>query len=162
MKKKKRRKEIEVEDIDITSLLDILVILLVFLLQSFNDGALKVDLVNDLNIPFSTLTNNTTFGPTVQVDKNKNVFIEGSLMGTIDKINNSKVKKTFVKFIESNKVMFSKPIKDDAGNDQDRDPRKLVNILLDKTLVYKDIQKVLDICAESEFKKFKLIVQGDE
>ena len=40
--RKKRLASTEVEDVDITSLLDILVILLVFLLTSFNDSELSV------------------------------------------------------------------------------------------------------------------------
>ncbi|MGH1469517.1 MAG: hypothetical protein ACRBBP_11715, partial [Bdellovibrionales bacterium] len=51
--KRKKKRNYEVEDIDITSLLDILVILLVFLLKSFNDSDLTLDLVNELALPYS-------------------------------------------------------------------------------------------------------------
>lgn len=47
---KRKRRESE---LDITSLLDILVILLVFLLKSYNSSELKVNVVDNLNLPSS-------------------------------------------------------------------------------------------------------------
>ena len=73
--RKKRKQNNDAEELDITALLDILVILLVFLLKSFNDSDLTVDLVNELSLPYSMSRTAGHHGVILQVNKKGNVFI---------------------------------------------------------------------------------------
>ena len=70
MKKKfARKKEREAVDVDITSLLDILTILLVFLLMSYNASDLQLDLTKNLEMADSNAREMTKFAPVLQVNK---------------------------------------------------------------------------------------------
>ena len=80
---KRYRRNTDVEDIDITSLLDILVILLVFLLKSFNDSELSVELANELSLPYSLSRVAGHDGTILQVNARKQVFLNSSVIGDI-------------------------------------------------------------------------------
>ncbi len=146
--KKRKRRNIEIEELDITSLLDILVILLVFLLKSFNDSDLKVDLINELSLPISKIQKTTTYGPVLQVNNQNNVYLNNKLLGEVETLDYQTLKVEL-------EIVSKKSI-------QKKMPEGLINILLDKKMFYKDIQKLMDICALAGYTKYKLIVQGDE
>src|SRR3989339_683235 len=70
-------------ELDITSLLDILVILLVFLLKSYNASDLKLDLLGKIELPDSvsrTLGNDSVI---LQVNRDKKVWINNVYAGDI-------------------------------------------------------------------------------
>ena len=70
-------------ELDITSLLDILVILLVFLLKSYNASDLKLELMSKIFLPDSisrTLGNDAVI---IQVDKNKKIWVDHKPIGQI-------------------------------------------------------------------------------
>ena len=58
-------------DVDITSLLDILTILLVFLLQSYNSSGVVINVPKEIEIPKSSSETLNTFGVNVQVSKSQ-------------------------------------------------------------------------------------------
>ena len=76
----KKKKEL---DIDITSLLDILVILLVFLLKSYNASDLKLDLVKNLVVPNSKARTLGNHAIIVQVDADKTMYVNKKKIGKI-------------------------------------------------------------------------------
>ena len=81
--KNNSRSRLKFDELDITSLLDILVILIVFLLKSFNDSDLSIDLVNELSLPYSMSRVGAEDGLIVQVNKKYNVFINNDLLGNL-------------------------------------------------------------------------------
>src|SRR5690554_4377439 len=84
MKKRFHRRKINDEvDVDITSLLDILTILLVFLLQSYNSSDLKLDLEKNVNLADSKAREITKFAPVVQVTRDSEVYLNNKSLGRL-------------------------------------------------------------------------------
>ena len=67
IRKRIKRKKMSPVDIDITSLLDILVIMLVFLLKSYNSSGVVLNVPKNLKLPTSESQNINTYGVIVQV-----------------------------------------------------------------------------------------------
>ena len=70
-----RRKKDKVIDIDITSLLDILTILLVFLLQSYNSSGVTINVPKGIELPRSASESLNNFGVNIQVSKT-NIWVD--------------------------------------------------------------------------------------
>ncbi len=161
----KKKKEL---DIDITSLLDILVILLVFLLKSYNPSDLKLDLTKNLELPESTSLLHGNQSVTIQVNKSRSVFINNKEIGRIPKTGSN------IKFLEKKlkemKEQGDKELKEFKSKNLssvDKDllkskerSNKQINIVLDQTLSYSDMQKVMHASATAGFPKFKFIVKA--
>ena len=148
--RRKSKKSTEVEEIDITSLLDILVILLVFLLKSFNDSDLTVDLANELALPYSIMRGNAADGVTLQVNKRRNVFLNGKAIGNLDSTRTTQ--QLGANLIDAGKKLENKKMKTPY----------LINLVFDKGLKYDSISKVMELSAENGFGKYKLIIQGED
>ena len=147
-------------ELDITSLLDILVILLVFLLKSYNASDLKLDLLGKIELPDSvsrTLGNDSVI---LQVNRDKKVWINNVYAGDIqtgeervdfiyDKLD--EIKKEKDKTADNMRVLASAM----------KDHNKQINIVLDKTLSYKTLRKVMHTAALAGYPEFKFIVQGN-
>ena len=148
--RRKSRKNTEVEEIDITSLLDILVILLVFLLKSFNDSDLSVDLANELALPYSIMRGNAADGVTLQVNKKKNVFLNGKAIGNLDSARTTE--QLEMSLTNEGKKLEVKKLKTPF----------LINLVFDKGLKYDSISRIMELSAENGFGKYKLIIQGED
>lgn len=149
IKKKKLRGD--VEDVDITSLLDILVILLVFLLKSYNTSLLDVKLMDNLALPISdskTFGNNTV---TIQVNKEKKVWIDGDFVG----------------FWGSSDHKIMKALKKgqtrDLANKEEINPKKrgkTVNLVFDESLNFGVVDSIMEIANNAGLGNFKFIVKA--
>ncbi len=156
MKIRKKRKSSQVEEIDITSLLDILVILLVFLLRSFNDSELSVDIANELALPYSVSRAGAQHGIILQVNQQKNIFINTDIVGNL---NDGETLNT----LKSELLKRYKIKKDQVdSNKQKKEESFLINLIFDRGLTYETINDVMTTAAESGFGKYKLIIQGQE
>lgn len=145
----------EVEEFDITSLLDILVILLVFLLKSFNESELTLDLVNELALPYSQSRIQAESGIIVQVNSKREIYLNEKRLGTIYGRGLTKLEKSLrAEFRVSNKKLKAKGLKTTDN--------KLVNLVFDQGLSYLNIHKVLDVASDSGYGQYKLIVQAPE
>jgi biopolymer transport protein ExbD len=161
----KKKKEV---DVDITSLLDILVILLVFLLKSYNPSDLKLDVKNNLSMPKSTSKKLGNMSVTIQVAKDRKVYVNNKEIGRISK---SASNISFLaKELKKQREIDAKSIKDYAkrsvaSNDQvlkkKKESQKQVNIVMDKSLSYAVMQKVMHTSATAGYPKFKFIVMGN-
>jgi biopolymer transport protein ExbD len=155
MKKKfHRKREREVVDVDITSLLDILTILLVFLLKSYNASDLKLDLTKGLEMAESNSKHMTRFAPVVQVNKEAKVFLNNKEIGRMPAsgvmpILTQKLKEERTKTEEKNKV-----------NKQQYNP-DLVNLVFDKEMDYQVVQRIMHDSALAGYSQFKFIVKGN-
>ena len=149
--KNNSRSRLKFDELDITSLLDILVILIVFLLKSFNDSDLSIDLVNELSLPYSMSRVGAEDGLIVQVNKKYNVFINNDLLGNLkDDGTLSQLKEKLLTIYKEKKEESKK----EGG--------ELINLVFDQDLQYKEINEIMKVSAASGFGKYKLIIQGVE
>ena len=149
-----RRRERQEIDVDNTSLLDILTILLVFLLKSYNASDLKLDVTKGLEMADSTSTYMTRFAPVVQVNKEAKVFLNNKEIGRLPAsgemtILTNKLKEERAKTEENNKI------KKQQYN------AELVNLVFDKEMDYQVVQRVMHDSALAGYSQFKFIVKGN-
>ena len=81
--KRNRNVQTSVEEFDITSLLDILVILLVFLLTRYDANDFRINLTNNLELPMAFQKAFVRKGEVLQVNANSTVFLNGEVVGSI-------------------------------------------------------------------------------
>lgn len=144
------RKEKGVMDIDITSLMDIMVILLVFLLKSYNPSDLFVDLTKDISIPASASKELGENSIIVKMDKQKRIFIDQKEIKVKDEL----VELLKVKMVELKKYkeLYKKAEKGETTY--------LLNLVMDEGLTYQDFKGIMDMAALAGFNQYKFIVKG--
>jgi biopolymer transport protein ExbD len=151
-----RRKNREAVDVDITSLLDILTILLVFLLKSYNASDLKLDLQRNLEMADSDARAMTRYAPVVQVNKEAKVFLNNKEIGRLpasgEMLLLTEALKKAKKGIEIDNQ--KKPSNQQTNID-------LVNLVFDKEMDYAIVQRVMHDSALAGYSQFKFIVKGN-
>jgi len=155
MKKKFQRKRIrEGVDVDITSLLDILTILLVFLLKSYNASDLKLDLTQGLEMAQSESKAMTRFAPVIQVNKEAMVFLNNKSIGRIP--------------ASGSMTMLTQKLKEEREKLETQNqgkktahPSELVNLVFDKEMDYQYVQRIMNDSALAGYSQFKFIVKGN-
>lgn len=157
-----RRKKKSFE-IDITSLLDILVILLVFLIKNYNASGIVLNVPKGIELPTSKSQSLNTSGIIVQVspttiwvedkivlEAQKDTLAEDRTGRRIIPLFNELVKrKEIIKQIEKS----SPNAKKFSG---------VVNLVVDKTIKYSYIKKLMYTAAEAGFGKYKFVVMTQE
>lgn len=164
IRKRIRRGKKEALDLDITSLLDILVILLIFLLKSYNSSGLVFDVNKDIVLPTSASISINTPGTIVQVspttilvdsevvldteNQPPNVYDQGQrrILPLFDKLVQ---KREEIKVVKT-AIPDSKPF---SG---------VVNFVIDKTIGYNYLKKIMYTAGEAGYFKFNLVVLGEE
>lgn len=159
-----RRRKRSVFDIDITSLLDILTILLVFLIQSYNSSGVTINVPDGIVLPSSSSESLNSQGVNIQVSANKIWVDDTEVLNTEilpDQIYDQggrrivplynelvKVKETIKRseLLSPNAVKFS----------------GIANLVVDKTLKYSYVKKIMFTCAEAGFKDFKFVVMNQK
>lgn len=148
---KKQRRAKEPMDIDITSLLDVLVILLVFLLKSYNASDLKLNLVKDLVVPKSDARILGHHAVIVQVDTNKKLYLNNEQIGNVEATTE-----------QSNLLNALKDLRKET---ETREPatkgEKKINLVFDQDIPYKVMKSIMHTSAMAGYTEFKLIVQGN-
>lgn len=133
-------------DIDITSLLDVLVILLVFLLKSYNASDLKLTMVDKLNVAPSRSQKLGNHHAVIHVNSESYIWVENKKIG---QINDRTLASVGNELIEVSRKKKSK--KDTL----------VINLVIDEKLKYNVVKKIMNTAADSGFGKFNLIVRGD-
>lgn len=149
-----RRKKMKEVDVDITSLLDILVILLVFLLKNYNASDLKLDLVKGINLPNSSSRELGHYAAIIQVNKDHMISINNKELGNL-----------------KNYSMTVGPLFEALEKIKNEDKKKLdgkeesmlrnVNIVLDKDIEYYNMKKIMHTASLVGYVNFKFIVKGN-
>ena len=164
IRNRKRRYKKGTMELDITSLLDILVILLVFLLKSFNSSGVVFNISRDIDIPKSESISNNTSGVIVQVSTEK-IWVDDKI------ILNSLKKRRGVYDHQGRRII---PLYNELVNKKEviqrvqkssRNAKKfsgIVNLIVDKTIKYNYMKKLLYTCAEAGFKQYKFIVMNEQ
>jgi len=152
-----RRKEREVVDVDITSLLDILTILLVFLLKSYNASDLKLDLTKNLEVADSDSRHMTRYAPVVQVNNEAKVFLNNKEIGRLPASGEMMILTSALK---------EEKVKQEAANAKKAISQKtntdLVNLVFDKDMDYQVVQRVMHDSGMAGYSQFKFIVKGNQ
>lgn len=157
MKKKfTRHKEREAVDVDITSLLDILTILLVFLLKSYNASDLKLDLQKNLEMADSDARTMTRYAPVVQINKEAKVFLNNKEIGRLPASGEMPV---LTEALKKAKMGIEADNKKKPANQQTN--TELVNLIFDKDQDYAIVQRVMHDSALAGYSQFKFIVKGN-
>ncbi len=157
MKKKfARKREREAIDVDITSLLDILTILLVFLLKSYNASDLKLDLQRNLEMADSDTRAMTRYAPVVQVNKEARVFLNNKELGRLPASGEMAV---LTNALKKAKQGIEADNQKKAANQQTN--TELVNLIFDRDMDYAVVQRVMHDSALAGYSQFKFIVKGN-
>ena len=160
---KKLKREKEPMEVDITSLLDILTILLVFLLQSYNASDLTLDVAEKIELPKSKSEAYGHASVIVQVGKDYDLWINNHKIGKAsasgDKIEILydellKEKEKEKKELEQSRTVAS-------ANGKAPEEKKTINLVLDQSIPYEVMKKVMHTSALAGYPEFKFIVQGN-
>lgn len=153
--KKSKREKKEDMDLDITSLLDVLVILLVFLLKSYNASDLKLNLIKDLVVPGSDARTLGHTAVTVQVSRDKKIFVNNKEIGlAVSKGENTAL-------LEKLKELKALEEGRSVASDSEKKKIKNINLVFDEELPYEFMKNVMHTSATAGFIEFKFIVQGN-
>jgi biopolymer transport protein ExbD len=158
---KRRKKSNSVFEIDITSLLDILTILLVFLLQSYNSSGVIINVPKDIELPRSASESLNNFGVNVQVSKTQ-IWVDDKEVLNSEIVDQSQIfdeggrrivplYNELVKIKET--IKQSEKLSPDAKKFSG-----IANLVVDKSLKYNYLKKVMHTCATAGFKEFKFVV----
>ena len=149
MRRQRRKKE--PLDIDITSLLGILVIMLVFLLKSYNASDLKLDVAKGIQLAKSQSTTLGHHAITIQISQKQEIWVNHKSLG--QDINYEKLNNELKAFAQTEKKEEKKA---KAENE------KMINVVFDQELAYSEVKNVMRVVATNGFNNFKFIVKGEE
>lgn len=167
--KKKKRTKKEALDIDITSLLDILTILLVFLLKSYNASDLTLSTVKKVTLPKSSTKSLGSLSTLIQVDSDYKVWIDRKVIGRISTRSSETVDFLFIRLKkikkqdESNMKNLEREVASISTKtlaDRKKQTMRRINLVMDQSLPYGIIRKVMHTAASAGYPEFKFIVQG--
>ncbi len=162
----KKRAQSSPGELDITSLLDILVILLVFLLQNYHITKIEIDLKNNVNIPFSITQSHGINAAVIQVTKDKEVWFNKIYIGNLEQGSSVylKLRDTLIAHKKGLGPELKAPASAPEGDlnlDELREIRHSVNLVFDEGLNYAIMKNVMNAAAGSGFPKFKFIVRSE-
>ena len=149
----KRRKAPEALDIDITSLLDILVIMLVFLLMNYNASDLKLDVVKQLEMADSESTRITHYAPVIQVNGEETIFLDMKEISRMPAGEGPALLALEQALKAKHDELPEKERKAEEG--------ALINLVFDRETDYTKIEKIMSTSAKVGFTQFKFIVRGE-
>lgn len=167
LRKNRKKKDME---LDINSLLDILVILLVFLLKSYSASQVEIKVPKNLSIPTSKSEDYGHQIPTILVTKDGTIFVnkeeivkkgerkvdgEGKIVQLFEKLNEIKQK-------NDKRFAAVKKSEEEKGNKESEKSLlgKSVNLVFDQDLDYGEMQYIMHTSSFSGYGKFKLLVQA--
>lgn len=165
MKPGKRRPKKEPIDVDITSLLDILVIMLVFLLKSYNASSLNLDVVRELELSGSKSDILGEEAVIVQLNKEQKLFINNTFLTDLSP-GKGEIPELLTKLKEIKDNDLNKKEAQEAVAIQDNtvDPKKKrrpINLVFDKKTPYINIQRIMHTASVAGHDQYKFIVQGE-
>lgn len=159
-----RRGKKPLVDIDITSLLDILVIMLVFLLKSYNSTGIILNVPKDITLPTSNSQDVNTSGVVVQVSPNT-IWVDDQVVLQKDETKGRIYDYGGRRIIPLFNELVRKKDTVKQVSKTTPDAKKfsgIVNLIVDKSIKYSEVKKVLFTAAEAGYKSYKFVVLGEE
>jgi len=155
-----RRKKEQVFDIDITSLLDILTIMLVFLLQSYNSSGVMINVPKEIELPRSSSETLNNFGVNIQVSKTQ-IFVDDAEVISADTPEDQRFDEGGRRIVPLYNELVK--IKETIKQSEKLSPQAkkfsgIANLVVDKSLKYNYLKRVMYTCAAAGFKEFKFVV----
>jgi biopolymer transport protein ExbD len=142
-KKFNRRGKKEFEELDITSLLDVLVILLVFLLKSYSSSSFELITPENLLAPQSLSLKEGIKNPTVKITSEGDIYLEEKLLSNINQDSQ-------LSALKGELISLDEKAKDN------------LNLLIDRSVKFKTIDKSVKVASVVGIKKISLIVRHKE
>lgn len=163
LRKKFSRKTKSSFDVDITSLLDILIILLFFLLKNYNTTGVLQSIPKEIALPFSESSTPSINGVLVQASKNS-IWVDDKKIYE----NKSDSKETSFPLVAGEIIplydeLVKKREKIQQLEEVTEEAQKftgLVSLVVEKSLRYSEVKKLMSTCASAGFMKFKLSVNS--
>lgn len=157
-----RRKRNNVFDIDITSLLDILTILLVFLLQSYNSSGTQINVPKDIDLPKSASESLNSFGVNVQVSKTQ-IWVDDTEVVNTENTNAAQIydeggRRIVPLFDQLVKIKNTVQQTAKLGPEGGEKFTGTANLIVDKSLKYNYLKRIMYTCAAAGYKEFKFVV----
>jgi len=152
-----RRKKSIVE-VDITSLLDILVILLVFLLRSYDSTGVILNVPEDISLPKSASQSINKTGVIVQVSPSKIWVDDKEVLSSSKGTPRGKIIYPLYNELVTKKNQIKRIARTTPNADKFSG---VVNLVIDKTLKYNYVKKLMHTCAEAGYGKYKFVVMGE-
>jgi biopolymer transport protein ExbD len=151
----KRQKKEKVSELDITSLLDVLVILLVFLLKSYSATGELAKIPKGVTLPKSDSQTLNNPGVIVQASKSQIWVDDKEIEGQ-----NINQKITNLYNILESKKQTVQNIQKSAKNAVKFTGK--VNLVLDKDIKYNYLRSILKVAADAGYQTYQFIVSGQE
>lgn len=162
IRNRKRRAKQGTMDLDITSLLDILVVILIFLLKSYSTSNVIINVPEEIKLPKSASKTINEEGITLQVSANK-IFVDDVKVADLKESSylydqgglrliplfNELVRK------RENTQNLNRSIE---GASQFNG---MVNLVMDKSVKYDFLRKLMFTCGEAGFVRFKFVVLAE-
>lgn len=161
---KKRKKARELVDVDITSLLDILVILLVFLLRSYNSSGITMNVPQGIELPRSVSQTSNNPGVMIQVSADK-IWVDNQTVLSSENADRKVYDQAGKRIIPlyNELVKKKKQIEHIAMSATNaKSFSGTANLIVDKSIKYNYLKKIMYTCADAGFKEYKFVVLGDD
>ncbi len=150
-------------DVDITSLLDILVTLLFFLLLTLNTTGAVMDMHADIKLPVSSVDKISSNGVVVQVSPEK-IWVDNVLVldaqnvaaGSAYDMQGRRIISLFEELVKKKELI--KELEKTSGA---KAFSGQINLIVDKSIKYNLIKKILFTSAEAGYRQYKMIVLGE-
>jgi len=159
-----KRRKLPLIDLDITSLLDILVIMLVFLLKSYNSSSVIINVPKSIKLPNSVSQSMSTNGVIIQMSSSK-IWVDDKEVVDKTKSRSHLYDHGGRRIIPLYNELVRKKLLITRSSKMSAQAKKfsgIVNLTVEKTLPYREIKRLLYTCAEAGFKTYKFVVLGNE
>ena len=158
-----RKRGEKVPDLDITSLLDVLVILLVFLLKSYSATGQLANIPKGVTLPKSDSESMNNPGVVVQASKSKiwvddKVIIDANQKAPLYDDGGKRIVALFDELVRKKETIQTVQKSSTNANKFSGS----INLVMDKDLKYSFLKKVLYTAAEAGFKTYQFIVLGED
>lgn len=156
---RRKREKKQTMDLDITSLLDVLVILLVFLLKSYNASDLTVNLQKGIDLPKSNEKKLGEFAVVVQVSRDGAIWVDNRKLEPHNAFESANIDDEG-KLVSLYKELITK-FEENKEERKEKDPNKMVNLVMDQELEFAQLRRVMHTAGLVGHGKFNFIVKGD-
>ena len=157
-----KRKKLKPLDLDITSLLDILVIMLVFLLKSYNSSGVTFNIPKDITLPKSDSISLNTYGVNIQISPTT-IWVDSKIVLDTKEYtpksydhNGKRILPLYDELVAKRKTVQEI----EKASPHAKKFSGIANLLVDKSLKYSYLKKVLYTVAEAGYSKYKFVVLG--
>lgn len=148
----------EASDVNITALLDILVVLLFFLILSFNPTDLDLGFTKNITMPKSLARDLGNSAVIIQITANREFYLGPNKIGSLDNVSDLKIIHQELKKAKQDQTERFGKLSQDLATNHDASN---INLVFDQDVVYATIEEVMNVASQEGFKQFKLIVMPE-